>query len=107
MMRSSRWPILLLGPVLLGPATRARSQEAAAPAAAEERPYLQAALETARWLEAVAVERPVGRAWRPDPAQEAGAPWLAWCYRQAVPLYTQGQTVCMSQTGVHQGDAMA
>ena len=33
-------------------------------------------------------------------------PWLHCCFGQAVPLYSQGQQVSESVTGVHQGDAL-
>ena len=36
----------------------------------------------------------------------AAAPWLQWCYAQEVPLYCQGKLLCLSRTGVHQGDAL-
>lgn len=32
--------------------------------------------------------------------------WLAWCYNQPCPLYSQGQMLTHSKAGVHQGDAM-
>ena len=32
--------------------------------------------------------------------------WLAWCYEQPCPLFSQGQQVAISTRGVHQGDAM-
>ena len=32
--------------------------------------------------------------------------WLAWCYQNPCPLFSQGQLLAQSKAGVHQGDAM-